>query len=107
MALFRCGSGGGTDTYFHSYGQVTAASSAEITNVIGNVQFLVMCATSTPTRDIACAPSGKGYIRKTSGYSPAIASGGGFTQTGTTLTVATGASSSITYDVYYWSDAAS
>ena len=103
MAMFRCG-GGATDIYFHNYGQVTGSTTVTISDVVGNVKFVYICATSTPTRDIACAPSGKGYVRKTSGYSPAISSGGGFTQTGTTVTVATGTSSSITFDVYYWSD---
>jgi len=92
--------------YFHQYGQVTGATNVNLTNVIGKVQFVYICTegTGTSLRCIAAAPSGSGYVRKTTGFAPAIASGGGFTQSGTTVTVSTGTSSSITFDAYYWSD---
>lgn len=92
--------------YFHEYGQVTGATNASLTNVIGKVQFVFLCLTGTgsTTRDIAAGRDNKGYVRKTTGFNPVVSSTLGFTQSGTTVTVPTGTSSSLTFDAYYWSD---
>ena len=107
MALFRCSKD--APMYFHQYGQVTGASNVDLTNVIGKVQFVFLCLTGTgsTTRDIAAVRDDKGYVRKTTGYNPVASATLGFTQSGTTVTVPTGTSSSTTFDAYYWSDTAS
>ena len=95
--------------YFHQYGQVTGATNVNLTNVIGKVQFVFISVTGTGStnRDIAAVRDNKGYVRKTTGFDPVVSSTLGFTQSGTTVTVPTGTSSSLTFDAYYWSDAPS
>lgn len=104
MALFRCG--GETPMYFHSYGQTTGANPyVTLTNVIGNVKFVVLYAVGSGQRAIATGKAGGGvYTRKAGSNEPYLSSSVGFTQTGTTVTLPPGTTISTTYDAYYWSD---